>query len=59
MGVLLNANKLKQKLDVEAPQAMVKAILDSSWQLDLPYAYLCNTHDSSCIINRIFNSSIE
>ena len=58
MGVLLNANRLKQRLEVEAPQAHVKAILDSSWQLDLPYAYLC-ADNSSCFIHKIFNASIE
>ena len=70
MGVLLNANGLMQTIGEKAPQARVKAILDSSWQLDLPYAHLCSSNKSSnetifadtdetCIINKIFNKSLE
>ena len=72
MGVLLDANSLMQTIGEKAPQARVKAILDSSWQLDLPYAHLCSSSSSkssnetifadtneTCIINKIFNRSLE
>ena len=47
LGVLLNANRLELKLALEAPHASVKAVVDSSWQLDLPYSYLCSEITSS------------
>jgi hypothetical protein len=71
MGVLLNANKIKDKLEVKAPNAQLKRIIDSSWQLDLPYSFLCNKNakindkyqeineNDNCIIHKMLKSSIE
>ena len=67
--MLMNANKLKEKLEIAAPNARIKAIIDSSWLLDLPYSFLCNTGSSKndnnedeytdCIIHKMFHSLIE
>ena len=71
MGVLLNANKIKDKLEIRAPNAQLKLVIDSSWQLDLPYSFLCNKNskindkeqdineDDGCIIHKMFKSSIQ
>ncbi|CAF0719552.1 unnamed protein product [Brachionus calyciflorus] len=57
IGVLMNANRIKQKFDLKAPQTKLKVIIDSSWQLDLPYSYLCNQNE--CPMNRVFKNSIK
>ena len=67
MGLLLNANRLQRRLELQAPQAQVKSVLDSAWQLDLPYAYLCKqvsteseaSDESACVLNRLFTNSIK
>lgn len=64
MGVLLNSNKIKERIEERAPLSDIKAIIDSSWLLDLPYSFLCNkqsddTDESLCFIHKIFAQSIE
>lgn len=60
IGVILNSNKIKSKLDKEAPNAELKAIIDSTWLIDLPYSYLCNNNnEEDCLIKKILNDSIK
>ena len=72
MGLLLNANSIKSKLLISAPNTQIKFIIDSAWQLNLPYSYLCpysnsnsnsnsNRDKNECnfIINKIFNSTLR
>ena len=56
MGVLLNADKIKDMLQLKAPKSKLKAIVDSYWMLELPYSYLCDPNDSDCFVsNMILN----
>ena len=60
----MNANKLKEKLEVVVPNAQIKAIVDSSWLLDLPYSFLCNMNknnenENDCIIHKMFQNLID
>lgn len=61
IGLILNLNKIKEKLEVNARNAKIKAILDSSWFIDLPYSYLCNNNlnDDNCLIRKILTDSIR
>jgi len=62
IGVLLNVNGIKEKLSNLAPKAELKAIIDSSWLIDLPYSFLCNDTDNNttdCIVHQMFLRSIE
>ena len=59
LGVLLNANRLELKLALEAPHASVKAVIDSSWQLDLPYSYLCSETTSSNSVDDATDGSAD
>jgi hypothetical protein len=42
LGLLLNSNRLKAKLEKEAPQAKLKSIVDSAWLLDMLPVFLQN-----------------
>jgi hypothetical protein len=59
IGVLMNANRIQQRLAREAPGLKLKAVIDSSWLLELPYSFLCdNLSNQDCLISRIFLNSI-
>jgi hypothetical protein len=36
LGLLLNSNRIKIKLEAEAPRARLKSVVDSAWLLDMP-----------------------
>lgn len=57
VGALMNANRIEKMLSLNAPNAKFKLVIDSSWQLDLPYSYLCS--DSKCLVNQYFNNAIK
>lgn len=57
IGLLMNINKIKEKFQINAPEVKLKVLIDSSWQLDMPYSYLCKEND--CPMDRIFMNSIE
>lgn len=60
IGVLMNVNRISQRIAHSAPQLRLKAIVDSSWQLELPYSFLCdNLHSDDCLISKIFLNSIK
>ena len=62
IGIALNVNKIQQQLNKEAPNVQLKAVIDSSWMLDLPYSYLCSTNNQEnkdCLIRKILSDSIQ
>jgi hypothetical protein len=60
-GLLMNIDSINDKIRSKAPQAQVKAILDSAWIIDLPN-YSCTNKElkeDNCLISRLFRQAYE
>lgn len=60
-GLLMNIDSIHDKIKSKAPQAQVKALLDSAWIIDLPN-YSCTNKElkeDSCLISRLFRQAYE
>ena len=61
IGVLLNVDKVQEKINENAPNSTLKAIIDSSWILELPYMSACKKifKERFCSISKMFSQTIE
>jgi hypothetical protein len=63
LGLLLNSNRIKAKLEKEAPRAKLKSIVDSAWLLDMPTLFLQNQREmpiqGNSLIQMFFDKTIR
>ncbi|RNA27451.1 palmitoleoyl- carboxylesterase NOTUM [Brachionus plicatilis] len=57
IGVLMNAERIQKMFSLHAPKTKLKLVIDSSWQLDLPYSYLCTGNE--CLMKKFFDNAIK
>lgn len=60
IGVLMNANRVQKRLTQQAPLAQLKLVIDSAWQLNMPYSLFCNNLPADkCFMNKLFANSLR
>lgn len=59
IGLMLNADRIKQRLEQSVPRAELKCVIDSAWILDYPYSFLCQPNDNDCIISKYLKNAIK
>jgi hypothetical protein len=57
----MNVDEVQQKLEVKAPNATFKAIIDSSWILDIPYMSACKgiLNDEECPVSNLILQTLK